>query len=136
ATITLRPSVAGLVFIAAIAEEQPEQLSALPNLNNDLTPLLQVVPGAVATGSSALGKVVIDGKGKDQQNVRFDGVDATAMVDAPSGDSALDAVSGFQKPEAAYDIDNSANKSKAFQPIFGPGTGTLTEGRTYGRIEE
>ncbi|PYS70384.1 MAG: hypothetical protein DMF73_12975, partial [Acidobacteria bacterium] len=134
-TVRLETNVPGRIVVASINEEPPEQLSALPNLNNDLTPLLQVVPGAVAIGSAALGKVVIDGKGKDQQNARLDGVDATAMVDVPLGDSALDAVSGFQKPEAAYDVDNSGNKSKAFEPKFGPGTGTLIEGKTYGRIE-
>src|SRR5437660_8718802 len=82
-TVRLETNVPGRIVVASINEEPPEQLSALPNLNNDLTPLLQVVPGAVAIGSAALGKVVIDGKGKDQQNARLDGVDATAMVDVP-----------------------------------------------------
>src|SRR5947208_2682542 len=64
-TIEIRPGILGAlqVRITPANEERTELLSLLPNLNNDLTPLLQVVPGAVATGSSSLGKVVIDGKG-------------------------------------------------------------------------
>ncbi len=69
------------------AEEQQEQVSPLLNINNDLTPLLQVVPGAVATGPSAFGRVIVDGKGNDQQTVRLDGVDFTVLIEIRNGES-------------------------------------------------
>jgi hypothetical protein len=124
-------SISSAVNVVSVEGERPEQLSAIPNLNNDLTPLLQIVPGAIPTGSSALGKIVIDGKGKDQQHIRLDGVDATQLVDMPAGDPALDVISSFQKPEVAFDINNSQSKSRAFATIFGPGTGTVVQGVSY-----
>jgi len=131
-SLELRAIGTEVQVVSVEAGERPEVLSALPNLNNDLTPLLQVVPGAIATSPSTLGKIVIDGKGKDQQTVRLDGVDATPLVELPSGDSALDVLSSFQKPEVAFDLDNSRpTQSRAFAPMFGPGTGTVVDGVSY-----
>ena len=117
-------------------EEQQEQVSPLPNLNNDLTPLLQVAPGPVATGSSALGRVIVDGKGNDQQTVRLDSVDFTVLSDLPLADPAIDAVSSFQKPEVAGDLDSSGFQRGAFAPMSGPGTGSVAETVTYKGIRE
>jgi len=50
--LILKTSGAAEVVMVTAAERQ-EELSSLPNLNNDLTPLLQVVSGALATGSLA-----------------------------------------------------------------------------------
>jgi hypothetical protein len=83
------------------------------------------------TGSATLGRIVIDGKGKDQQVVRFDGIDATPMVDAPGGDGSLDAVGSFQKPEVAFNLDAMQAKTKAFDSEHGPGTGAVTPGLSY-----
>lgn len=125
-------TVEEVTVASAGGDEWQRELSALPNLNNDLTPLLQIVPGAVAVAPSTLGKVVIDGKGKDQQSVRLDGADVTTLVALPSGDSALDVLSSFQKPEVAFDIDNSRpTQSRAFAPKFGPGTGSVVDGISY-----
>lgn len=114
-------------------EEGVEELSALPNLNNDLTPLLQIVPGAVAAGPSSLGRIIVDGRGLDQQTTRLDGVDFTPQVDFPTADSAINPVGSFQKPEVAGDLDSSATRSGAFgfEPRHGPGTGVVSEAATY-----
>jgi len=110
-----------------------QELSSLPNLNNDLTPLLQIVPGAVATGSASLGRVIVDGRGIDQQTARLDGVDFTSLVDFPSADAAINPVSSFQKPEVAGDLDRAATRSGAagYEPRYGPGTGSVSETSTF-----
>jgi Carboxypeptidase regulatory-like domain len=115
------------------AAEPRQELSALPNLNNDLTPVLQIVPGAVATGPSSLGRVIVDGKGSDQQTARLDGVDFTSQVDLPSADSAISGVGSFQTPEVAGNLDRVAARSGAFgyEPRHGPGSGVVTETPTY-----
>jgi len=110
-----------------------QELSSLPNINNDLTPLLQIVPGAVATGPSSLGRVTVDGRGNDQQTARLDGIDFTSLVDFSSADAAINPVSSFQKPEVAGDLDNAATRSGAFgyEPRHGPGTGSVSETSTF-----
>jgi hypothetical protein len=134
-TITVRLTLtAGALQMTAAERSQidlGEQISPLPNLNNDLTPLLQVVPGSIATGSASLGRVVIDGKGNEQQTVRLDGVDFSVLADLPGVDAAVDSLGSFQKPEVAGDLDNSTPQTRAFAPMFGPGTGSALEAVTY-----
>jgi len=109
-----------------------EDFSALPNLNNDLTPILEVVPGAVATSPSALGRVIIDGKGKDQQITRIDGLDVTPMVELPAGDSAIGILDGFLKPSVA--LDKTSPVAGAFAARLGPSTGAVIDGTTLSGV--
>lgn len=129
--ITLTLSVGTVAETLVEKKEQEEQISALPNINNDLTPLLEIVPGSVATGSAALGRVVIDGKGNDQQTVRLDGVDFQVLSELPSADTLIDGLGSFQKPEVAGDLDGASTQTRAFAPRFGPGTGAVSETLTY-----
>lgn len=138
---SLRMTVPGTVAAAVEAvertDDQRADTSALPNPNNDLSTFLQVVPGAVATGSSVLGRIVIDGKGREAQAVWLDGIEATPLAEVPSADPSIDPVGSFQKPEVAFDAGRSTPKTRPldFVPkggiIFGPGTGVVTEGITY-----
>lgn len=121
------------ITAATNVSEAHQELSSLPNINNDLTPLLQIASGAVATGPSSLGRVLVDGRGIDQQTARLDGIDFTTQVDFPSADAAINPVSSFQKPEIAGDLDNAATRSGAFgyEPRHGPGTGSVSETSTF-----
>lgn len=109
---------------------QRSELLMLPNINNDLTPLLQVVPGAITTGPNTLGKVIIDGKGKDQQTFKLDGVDSTPLVDLPSGDAAIGILDSFQKQSVTALDKSSGVKSGAFEARYGPSTGSVTDSNT------
>ena len=109
-----------------------EDLTALPNLNNDLTPILEVVPGAVATGPSAFGRVIIDGKGKDQQTSRLDGLDVTPLVELPSGDPVIGVLDGFLRPSVA--LDKATPVGGAFETRYGPGTGAVVEGTSLSGV--
>lgn len=118
------------------ADETAPSLSQLPNLNDDYSPLLQTSIGSVLSGTGALGRVIIDGKGRDSLSYRLDGVDATPLIDVPGADTLLDPGDAVQKPGVATDIDNSGLRSRAFEPRFGPGTGTAVEGVTFGPGKE
>jgi hypothetical protein len=111
--------------------EEPDVLSALPNQNNDLSPLLQVAPGALPLGPAALGQVIVDGKGLDQQTTRLDGVDFTIITSMPTADGAIDPLSSFTLPAVAGDVNNSQLKTGAFEARSGPGTGAVAETVTY-----
>jgi hypothetical protein len=112
-----------------VTSARREELFQLPNPNNDITPLLDVVPGAIATGSAALGRVSIDGKGKEQQTFRLDGVSSTSQVEVPTGDAAIGAVDTFQQPNVALSKPKVVNM--AFEPAQGPGTGSVTNVLTH-----
>ena len=119
------------VVVVHDKEPRGEEISALPNLFSDLTPRLAREPGAVAIGSSSLGRVIIDGRGNAQRILRLDGVDFTSQVDFPTADSAINPVGSFETPAVSGDQDNSNTRSGAFPPIAGPGTGLVSEGATY-----
>jgi hypothetical protein len=142
ATATSTSAAAAVAAATTLPEQGQEDLSALPNLNNDLTPILQVVPGAVPIGSSALGRIIFDGRGKEQQTVKLDTLDVTPLVDLPSGDSAIGVLDSFLKPSVALDpnpdrigvtevAETTDTKTGAFEPFYGPGTGVLVEGQTF-----
>lgn len=111
--------------------EEAESLSSLPNQNNDLTPLLQVVPGALPLGSSSLGLVVVDGKGLDQQTTRLDGVDFTLLTSVPTADGAIDPLTSFTLPAVAGNVGAAVLRTGAFEARSGPGTGAVAENVTY-----
>ena len=107
--------------------EANQAASALPNQNNDLTPALDVVIGTVTTGATSLGRVVIDGKGADQQTTRLDGVDFNVLSEMPTSDPGIDALGSFTSPQVAVDLDRVSTKRGPFDARFGPGTGAVTE---------
>ncbi len=111
--------------------EEPDMLSALPNQNNDLSPLLQVAPGALPLGPAALGLVVVDGRGLDQQTARLDGVDFTLLTSVPTADSAIDPLGSFTLPSVAGDLGSAVLRTGAFEARSGPGTGAIAENVTY-----
>lgn len=117
-----------------ITAARRDELLRLPNLNNDLTPLLEAVPGAVPGGPASLGRVIIDGKGRDQQTLRLDGLDATPQVEIPSGDGAMGIVESFQQPSVALNQKNSSVVSMAFEPLNGPGTGSVQNNVTQSGV--
>ena len=108
-------------------EEANQAASALPNQNNDLTPALEVVIGTVTTGASSLGRVVVDGKGADQQTTRLDGVDFNLLTEMASSDPTIDALGSFTSPQVAIDLDRVSAKRGPFEARYGPGTGSVSE---------
>lgn len=133
------------VTIESPTEVLEDPLEALANINNGLTPLLQVVPGAAAANAGALGRIVPDGKGKEQQTLRLDGLDVTPLTDLPGGDPLHAVLETFLRPSVALNGPKTVNHAGAitFQPpgggepsyglspLYGPGTGTLVEGMSY-----
>lgn len=112
-----------------VTSARQDELLEIPNPNRDITPLLQIVPGAISVGPTALGKIIIDGKGKEQQTFKIDGVDATPMVELPSGDPSLGIFESIQK-QSVTSISGGAILSGAFDPIYGPGTGFVKDSVT------
>jgi Carboxypeptidase regulatory-like domain len=112
-------------------EEQQESVSSLPNQNNDLGPVLQVATGAVPLGPTALGQVIVDGKGLDQQTARLDGIDFTVLTSLPSADASIDPVSSLTNPAVAGNLDKNQLRSGAFESRYGPGTGAVADNLTY-----
>jgi len=61
------------------------QSGAIPN-PRAAVPLPRTVPAAAAGATASLGRIIVDGKGKEQQTLRLDGLDVTPLVELPTGD--------------------------------------------------
>src|SRR5262249_29580658 len=99
APLTVESAAASKAVIET--QDNSDPLNSLPNLNNDLSNRLRVAAGALAVNQEALGKIVIDGKGKEQQTLRLDGLDITPLTDLPAGDPALGVLDALLKPSVA-----------------------------------
>ncbi len=134
-----------VIFTSGGDDRREDPLADLPNINNDLTPLLQVVPGAAAASPTALGRIVVDGKGKEQQTLRLDGLDVTPLTELPAGDPVLNVLDSLIKANVAlngsktdthagalsFEPPGGEAKTYDLSPFYGPGTGTLLEGISY-----
>jgi hypothetical protein len=120
-------------------------LEDLPNINKDLSRLLEVVPGAAAANAAGLGRIVPDAKGKEQQTLKLDGLDVTPLTDLPTGDPLHGVVDSLLKTNVAlnspktvthagsitFEPANGAELNYALSPMYGPGTGTVIEGVSF-----
>ena len=125
-----RDTKAAIPLVKTTTESDRESISSLPNQNNDLI-LAQIVPGALPLGASALGQIVVDGKGVDQTTARLDGVDYTLLIGLPTADGAIDPTSSYKAPSVAGNQGDSQLRTGAFEARFGPGTGGVLDNVTY-----
>ena len=138
-------AVSNVVSVAAATQVGEDPLADLANINQDLSQLVRVVPGAAAATPSLLGRIVPDGKGKEQQVLRLERLDVTPLTDLPSGDPAYGILDTFLKTNVALNSSATVTRAGAItfepaggrdpnyaiSPMYGPGTGTLLEGMSY-----
>jgi hypothetical protein len=144
-TTTAAAAAAAVVETVILAgEDNTDPLNSLANLNSGLNIILTQPPGALAGSPASLGKVVIDGKGKEQQTLRLDGLDITPLTDLPGGDPLLGVLDALLKPNVALQGSKTDTLAGALaikpsklsdrfptyelSPLYGPGTGILVEG--------
>src|SRR6185369_10599069 len=94
---------------------------------------------------AALGRIVPDAKGKEQQTLRLDGLDVTPLTDLPTGDPLHSILDSFLKTNVSlngpktvthagaitFEPPGGAEWTYAPSPMYGPGTGTVVEGMSY-----
>ena len=144
--LQIEPSgVTNVVSVTAATEVRGDPLEDLSNINQDLSQLARVVPGAAAAAPSLLGRIVPDGKGKEQQTFRLEKLDITPLTDLPSGDPGHGVLDSFLKTNVALNSSATVTRAGAItfepaggrdpnyaiSPPYGPGTGTLLEGMSY-----
>jgi hypothetical protein len=137
--------VAETITVSGTAEVGEDPLEILTNIDNDLTLLRQIVPGAAAANAAALGRIVPDAKGKEGQTLRLDGLDVTPLTDLPTGDPVHSVLDTFLKTNVSlnsaltvthagaitFEPPGGGADTYAPSPMYGPGSGTLLEGISY-----
>jgi len=135
--ITLTPSgVEAKVDINASAEESletgsasmsvnvnPREVEGLPINGRQLSQLYLQAPGSVNSGAGTFGDIRFNGRANQQNVVRYDGIEGTAIIDASPGNINGEVPSPFRLQTSLENVQEFRVESSNFPAEFGTGTG-------------
>jgi len=135
--ITLKTSaVTASVDIAAATEAATDTGSAsisatvnqrevlgLPNNGRQLSQLYLQAPGSQNSGSGTFGDIRFSGRAVEQNIVRFDGIEATGIIDAAPGVLNGEVSTPFRLQSSLENVQEFRVDSSNFPAEFGTGTG-------------
>jgi len=105
----------------------PEQIQNLPVNGRNWTNLMALVPGAMDTGTGDENSIRFAGRGLDDNNYRFDGVDATGIQNQTQRIPArlqisTDAIAEFRASSALYGAESGGSAGGQIEVVTRSGT--------------
>jgi len=95
----------------------------LPINSRQLSQLYLQAPGAQNTGSGTFGDIRFSGRAVEQNAVRFDGIEASAIIDASPGNVGGELVSPFRLQSSLENVQEFRVDSNNYPAELGTGTG-------------
>lgn len=105
------------------ANVNPREVEALPLNGRQLSQLYLQAPGSVNSGSGTFGDIRFNGRAVEQNIVRYDGVEGTAVIDASPGNLNGEVPSPFRLQSSLENVQEFRVDSSNFPAEFGTGTG-------------
>jgi carboxypeptidase family protein/TonB-dependent receptor-like protein len=105
------------------ANVNPREVEALPLNGRQLSQLYLQAPGSVNSGSGTFGDIRFNGRAVEQNIVRYDGVEGTAIIDASPGNLNGEVPSPFRLQSSLENVQEFRVDSSNFPAEFGTGTG-------------
>ena len=128
-TLTTEVSVSGgeLTVIdtssAAIgANVNSREVGTLPLNGRQLSQLYLLAPGALTAGGGSFDNIRFSGRANQENAVRFDGVDASAVIDASPGNLNGETSTGFRLQASLETVAEFRVDSSNYPAEFGTGT--------------
>ena len=135
--ITLKTSeVTASVDVVAASEAATDTSSArmgatvtqrevigLPNNGRQLSQLYLQAPGSVNSGSGTFGDIRFSGRAVQQNIIRFDGIEGSAIIDASPGNLNGEVPSPFRLQSSLENVQEFRVDSNNFPAEYGTGTG-------------
>ena len=136
-TLTVQPTgVAATVDVTAGAETaldtssasmganvNPREVVSLPLNGRQLSQLYLQAPGSVNSGSGTYGDIRFNGRAVEQNIIRYDGIEGTAIIDASPGNLNGEVPSPFRLQSSLENVQEFRVESSNFPAEFGTGTG-------------
>jgi hypothetical protein len=136
-TITLQPaSVATEINVssgeltvidtssAAIgANVNAREVATLPLNGRQLSQLYLLAPGAQSAGGGSYDNIRFSGRANQQNAIRFDGIEATSIIDASPGNLNGEISTGFRLTSSLENVQEFRVDSSNYPAEFGTGTG-------------
>ena len=99
------------------------EVDGLPINGRQLSQLYLQAPGAVNTGGGTFADIRFSGRANQQNVVRYDGVEGTAIIDASPGNLNGEVPSPFRLQSSLENVQEFRVESSNFPAEFGTGTG-------------
>src|ERR1041385_4415393 len=101
----------------------PREVEALPLNGRQLSQLYLQAPGSQNAGSGTYGDIRFNGRAVEQNIIRYDGVQGTAIVDASTGNLNGEVPSPFRLQSSLENVQEFRVESSNYPAEFGTGTG-------------
>ncbi|HYR87089.1 MAG TPA: TonB-dependent receptor [Terriglobia bacterium] len=99
------------------------EVGQLPINGRQLSQLYLQAPGSVNTGSGTFGDIRFSGRAVEQNAVRFDGIEGSAIVDASPGNLNGELASPFRLQSSLENVQEFRVDSNNYPAEYGTGTG-------------
>ncbi|HEY1213756.1 MAG TPA: TonB-dependent receptor, partial [Bryobacteraceae bacterium] len=101
----------------------PREVEQLPMNGRQVSQLYLLAPGAVNNGSGNFDNIRFSGRSNQENEIRFDGVEGTSVVDASPGNLNGETSSGFRLQQSLENVQEFQVASSNYPAEFGTGTG-------------
>lgn len=105
------------------ANVSPREVQGLPVNGRQLSQLYLQAPGGVNSGTGTFADIRFSGRANQQNVIRYDGVEGTAIIDASPGNLNGEVPSPFRLQSSLENIQEFRVDSSNFPAEFGTGTG-------------
>jgi hypothetical protein len=105
------------------ANVNEREVARLPLNGRQLSQLYLLAPGAQTAGGGSFDNIRFSGRANQQNAVRFDGVEGSAIIDASPGNLNGESSSGFRLQASLETIQEFRVESSNYPAEFGTGTG-------------
>ena len=101
----------------------PREVQALPLNGRQLSQLYLQAPGSLNSGAGTFGDIRFSGRAVEQNAVRYDGVEGTAIIDASPGNLNGEIASPFRLQASLENVQEFRVDSNSYPAEYGTGTG-------------
>ena len=101
----------------------PREVEGLPINGRQLSQLYLQAPGSVNTGSGTFGDIRFSGRAVEQNIVRYDGIEGTAIIDASPGNLNGEVPTPFRLQSSLENVQEFRVDSNNYPAEHGTGTG-------------
>ncbi|MBM3811551.1 MAG: TonB-dependent receptor [Acidimicrobiia bacterium] len=99
------------------------ELASLPLNGRQVSQLYLMAPGALTTGGGSYDNIRFSGRANQQNVIRYDGIEASAIIDASPGNLNGESSSSFRLQSSLENIQEFRVESNNYPAEFGTGSG-------------
>lgn len=105
------------------ANVNPREVQSLPLNGRQLSQLYLQAPGSLNSGSGTFGDIRFSGRAVEQNAIRYDGVEGSAIIDSAPGNFNGEIASPFRLQASLENVQEFRVDSNSYPAEFGTGTG-------------